>query len=462
MPFQQPLLATDIIDLVGDGVISTDSSGRIILSNRAAQSMFGYGSDELLGRDIGDLLPSRFRDDHARHVREFGQESSQDRRPMAHRRAVSGLRKNGEEFPAEATLSRQQMGSRTVMTVVVRDISDRRALEQEAKRREVALEASERRLRLALKSVGMGTWDWNLQADTVSWDEAQARLWGMPGAAVVSPREASERVYVSDRAEFIRSRDAALQKGHWEHEFRLVAPDGSIRWLAIAGDVLRDIPGEPARMIGVTFDISDRREAEEHRQLLTAEMRHRLQNLMSVLQAIVNLSGEQEGSVESYRRSLLGRLRAVAESQRLLFDDQVEDSLSELLTSELAQYENADGSNILLHGPPVRVPHHLAVSLALAVHELATNAAKYGALTLPTGKVEVVWELLSAGSDARLNLTWRERGGPQVSPPTRRGFGASVLERTLGKQPGASVRMDYKPTGLCCAVSLPLGSPSGG
>jgi PAS domain S-box-containing protein len=349
------------------------------------------------------------------------------------------------------------MGTRTVLTVVVRDISERRAIEEEAERRGQALEASERRLRLALQSARMGTWEWDPRSDLLSWDEAQARLWGTPGTSALRMEQAIDRVFEADRAQFGSSLEEALRRGHWEHEFRILLSDGAVRWLGGAGDVLRDPDGKPERLIGVTFDISERRESEEQRQFLTAEMRHRLQNMMSVVQAIVQLSGRGEGEVENYRRSLLERLQSVAQTQRLLMEEKsAAGSLTELLRSELAAYKNADGSNVILEGPPVHVPHDLAAPFGLAVHELATNAAKYGALTVPSGRIEVRWSVMISGGQERLALDWREHGGPEVRTPVRRGFGAKVLERTLGRKAGASVRIDYNPSGLHCAIELPL------
>ena len=154
---------SDILALIGDGVVSTDGSGRILLFNRAAEEIFGYEADEILGETVEILLPRRFRARHVSDVKAFEADSEATRRIMGHRREVLGQRKNGEEFPVEATLSRHVLSGNTTLTVVIRDVSERRHLEQQLETRNRELAANESRLRLALEGGRMGTWEWDLQ-----------------------------------------------------------------------------------------------------------------------------------------------------------------------------------------------------------------------------------------------------------------------------------------------------------
>ena len=212
-------------------------------------------------------------------------------------------------------------------------------------------------------------------------------------------------------------------------------------------------------MIGVNFDISERRRAEDQRQLLMSEMQHRLRNLLTVVNAVAQVSDRSE-NVELYREALLARLNAIQGAQRLLLDaPSGAPTLSDLLVPELAPYSNKDASNIVLEGPLVAIPTVLGIPLGLAVHELATNAAKYGALSVPSGKLEVSWAVSAQENGQKLSLRWREHGGPPVQPPRRRGFGTTLLQRSLGRMEGASVGLDSAPEGLRCLIELPLLSP---
>lgn len=454
---QLNLPVADVLALIGDGVISTDSGGRILVFNRAAEEMFGYTAEEITGEAVEVLLPHAVRDAHAEHVRAFGAAVAPLSRTMGERRPVMGRRKNGEEFPLEATLSRHRLGGEMVLTVALRDITERRALEDEAARRGRALEASEQRLRLALQSGSVGTWDWHIVPDLIIWDEAQAQLYGLTEPAAVTRAAALQRVHPEDREEFDASLQRALRQRHWAHEFRIRLPDGDVRWLAGTGLVIRDADGEPDHMIGLTFDVSARRRTEEERQLLMSEMGHRLQNLLTVVNAVVRLSGQAETSVEAYRRSLLSRLGAIAQTQRLLTGGVgAEATVKDLLCSELHPYTNSDASNVVLDGPAVVLPPAASLSLGLALHELTTNAAKHGALSVPTGRVEVSWGIVGDHPVRRLSILWREVDGPRVRAPTRQGFGSKLLERALSPGSGSGLRLDYLPEGLRCSIEVRL------
>ena len=211
-------------------------------------------------------------------------------------------------------------------------------------------------------------------------------------------------------------------------------------------------------MIGVNFDISERRRAEDQRQLLMSEMQHRLRNLLTVVNAVVQLSDRSE-NVELYREALLARLNAIQGTQRLLLDaPSGAPTLSDLLVPELAPYSNKDASNIVLEGPLVAIPTVLGIPLGLAVHELATNAAKYGALSVPSGKLEVSWAVSAQENGQKLSPVAgaRRSTGPAASQtqfrndiaPTDLGphggrigrfglctRGAAVLDRAAASQP---------------------------
>jgi PAS domain S-box-containing protein len=216
--------------------------------------------------------------------------------------------------------------------------------------------------------------------------------------------------------------------------------------------------GEFLGMIGVNIDITEReeaeaarREAESHRELLIAELNHRVKNTLSVVQAIAHQTFK--GTSEDAQAAFRGRLSSLARSHNLLTEfNWGHVSLQELAAGSL-QDENE--SRVSLGGPAVPLNPRQAVAIGLALHELFTNALKYGALTQPEGKVTLEWKWTDE-SQSRLEIQWREQGGPPVSPPTRSGFGSVLLERSLKGDLNADVSLDFQPSGLVCTIRAPL------
>ena len=450
---------SDILALIGDGVISTDESGKILLFNRAAEDIFGRGADEVLGKTVEVLIPGRFHHGHAFELTGFADGSEPAQRVMGHRRKVLGLHKDGHEFPVEATVSRRRLSTRTILTVVVRDISERRRFEQELDERNRALVASENRLQLALTGARMGTWEWDLGTNILKGDAATRKLWGLRGQGDLSLENVAARVHPDDLPDLKAMLDEVTKggKGEYLRELRINSPDGMIRWVSWKGIVVPGSEGERGTMTGVTFDVTERRELEEQRHLILAELHHRMKNMMALVSSVVNLSARDATSVDAYKLSLQGRLGAIAETQSLLLRSGWNGStLVEQLLAELGPYRNADGTNIILSGPAITFDPPVGLSVGLVLHELATNAVKYGALSVGTGSVEVRWTVDSSTEDHQLMLEWKEAGGPPVLPPTRRGFGTTLVEKLLGRSLGADVVLDYRPEGFLCRITLPL------
>lgn len=455
--------AADLLALVGDGVIATDEAGCILIFSQAAESMFGYEAAEALGRPVEMLMPPEHRDGHAEDVRRFARDAAPRQRLMGRRREVVGLRRDGGTFPIKATLSRREIDGRAVLNVVVRDITDRKRIEAELKTRSEALERSERRLRLALRGGRMGVWEWDPVACELLLDAAARRIWRLPEGLRLTREEAFRRVHPDDlgvlRAAIV---EAERTGADYRCECRIRDHEGGVRWLAEKGSVLPADPEsgvEKPGLLGVVFDVTERRALDKQRDLLAAEIEHRMKNTLGLVNAIVRLSARSAESVDGYRRALQGRLGALADTQRHV--DGGGATLSDMLLSELEPYRAGEGGNVVLDGPVVALPGALATSLRLAVHELATNAAKYGALSRDGGRLAVCWRIDVADGARRLLLDWRESGGPEVAPPRRRGFGSTVIESTLAQSLRGEVELDYDPAGLRCRIALPLQAGSG-
>ncbi|WP_431271926.1 HWE histidine kinase domain-containing protein [Dankookia sp. P2] len=271
------------------------------------------------------------------------------------------------------------------------------------------------------------------------------RLTGLPAGQVIG-RLASE--VIRDLEPFwIETYARVVETGEPAHvEYRVAALD---RWFEVLA-----YRTEPGRFAALFLDVTGRKRAEVRQALLTREVEHRAKNALAVVQSVLRLT--RAGDLPTYVRAVEGRVSALARAQTLLAGDHSEGAeLRTLLAGELAPF--LAGQRVELDGPPVLLPAVAAQPVAMAVHELATNAVKHGALSVPGGRLAVRWDL-AEGRPARLRLRWAEAGGPALAgAPPRRGFGSRVLDGTVRGQLGGTVALDWPATGLVCRLDIPLG-----
>jgi Signal transduction histidine kinase len=211
------------------------------------------------------------------------------------------------------------------------------------------------------------------------------------------------------------------------------------------------------RQYEVEAHLKERQQAHEQQALLIRELHHRVKNTLATVQGLLGATARSAHSVEAFYRSFADRIVALAKTHNLLTEDFWQTAaLSEILKNELGPYNDGVKQRIVLRGSPVELPAVLAVPFGMAVHELTTNAAKYGALSVPGGQVEVTWKVRELETQRRLKIVWRERGGPPVEQPRRKGFGSTLLRRVLTDQCDAIIQIDYEHTGLCCQIDMPL------
>lgn len=204
-------------------------------------------------------------------------------------------------------------------------------------------------------------------------------------------------------------------------------------------------------------DQTARKRAEERQELLIRELHHRVRNTLATVQAIASSSVRSARSMEEFGEAFLGRINALSQTHSLLTDDFWQAaSLRDLLAFQLKPYEDDSQRQVTLEGPPIDLPAGLAVPLSMAIHELTTNAAKHGSLSVEGGHVTVSWNVQDQGGERLLCLEWCERNGPPVTPPTREGFGSRLLERVLSTHANARVNADYRPEGLCFVAEMAL------
>ena len=332
-------------------------------------------------------------------------------------------------------------------------------LEQRVADRTAALEQSTRQLRdseerrnLALAAGKMGSWDWDLANGDCVWDEGQKAIFGVDQESFeVTPANLKRIVHRDDwNTVWQMIRKARQDAGSYQAEFRIRHPDGRVRWLLGTAGASKDLARRISRVGGVTIDITDRKEAEERQSLLAREVDHRAKNALAVVHAIVCLT--RSDSVDQYVTAVEGRIQALARAHSLLSESRWQGAnMAQIIEEELAPYRTSGFDRVKISGRGVSLEPAAAQALALAVHELATNAAKHGALSASSGGIDVAWHL-DAGS---VHLRWSEFSGPQVKRPVGGGFGIRVITSSVESQLGGKVDFDWRIDGLRCAIRMP-------
>jgi PAS domain S-box-containing protein len=248
------------------------------------------------------------------------------------------------------------------------------------------------------------------------------------------------------------------------YEFRMRDAAGQWRWF-LARDVLLscDDAEAPLLVVGNAVDITEQKDAEERMEILAGEMRHRAKNLVSLVEGIGRLSRpKNQPLVDAFIDAYMGRLKALLRTGDIvLSSNQRTAYLQALVETALMPFQNEEEpERITTQGPAVAVSERTAGGLALALHELATNAVKYGALSAPGGKVSVHWTLTPHGTGELFSMVWKETGGPPVSPPQMEGFGGKVIRHSIAHEPNGAIALDYLPDGLRCLFrfEIPFGS----
>lgn len=326
---------------------------------------------------------------------------------------------------------------------IVIDITERREIQDR-------LHASEERLRMAMAAGDLGVWDWDLLSGAIHWSENFGDLLDVPqGNFPTTVDGFLAFVHPSDRQVVQLALERAIAgEAEYNIEFRMNRADGRIRWAASRAIVIRDDVGQPVRMIGIDRDLTAQKASAERQERLIGELDHRVRNMLMLAQSIARIS-IPSGSA---RDKLTDRLFALGNAHGLLRTAEGETAdLSDLITLELSPY-GAD--RISIHGPLLRIHAKAIQDLALAMHELTTNAAKHGALSVKVGRVVVNWSIVDQ-SEPKLILCWAESGGPTVSPPKRSGFGSRLLRDCILAL-GGDVDLSFAPEGLRARLTIPL------
>ncbi|WP_304807926.1 PAS domain-containing protein [Falsiroseomonas sp.] len=447
--------AREVLESLGDMLYALDSQAHIRFASRRALEMWGMRAEEVLGQPFPGLFPAV----HGSLSWQVISAALTDR-VEAHFCARSPLA--GRWF--EVNVHPAEGGG---VTVAARDLEGRRQAEIQRRSAETALRQSEERLRLAQDAGGVGTWEWDVVSGAVHWSASCHRLFGTNPAAGADLDLWRAAIHPADRPRVDAELRQVLTSGAipWSIEFRFHrAGESAVRWMSARGELVRDpATGRALRLRGVALDVTEQRATEERQTLLMRELDHRAKNALAVVQAAVRMTPKDDP--EAFATAVLGRVAALARAHTLLAEGRWDGvALHDLVAGEMAPFLTPEGEGrVTASGPSVMIAPTAAQALAMALHELATNATKHGALSVSEGRIDLSWRLDARGAPGRgdvprqLVLRWLERGGPPVAaPPQRLGFGSRVLEATIAGQLGGRIVLHWRGGGLDCEMRVPL------
>jgi two-component sensor histidine kinase len=321
------------------------------------------------------------------------------------------------------------------------------------------------RLRQALNASGMvGTFDWHVQSDTFYSDARFAQMFSVDSAK--ASKGASLADYIAgvhpedvERITNAVNHTIATQEKYVQ-EYRLLQKNGTIRWVEVRGECLYSEDGKPDRFVGVVVDITDQKNAQERQRLLAREADHRVKNIFANFHSMINLSARSARTPQEMAQTLRGRMDALLRAKDLIRPgimgtehESKQTTVDALVRTVLQPYEDGSTHRITLNGPSVPVGAKAVTGLALALHETATNAVKYGALSQPNGSIQITW----GASDEDFHLNWDETGGPPINvAPQARGFGSILTERSVTGELGGKIEHDWRRSGLRLKLRVPL------
>jgi PAS domain S-box-containing protein len=420
---------------------------RFLRVNAAACKFLGYSEEELLGRTALDVTHPDDRDES----RALGERLAAEESDVfdTEKRYI---RKDGRTVWARVTVNviRDASGRLLRNTAVIQDINARKQAEQD-------LLASKDRLQLALDAARLGSFLYDPRRRVLSGDARAKEIFDFDIAQdEATIEELLKRVHPDDVERFWAVREATLDPVDpkpYANEYRLRRRDGEVRWVESRGHAYFEGAGPERQVVsfvGTVQDITERKEREEKEHLLMREINHRAKNMLSVVDAIAHQTATK--SPEDFIERFSERIQALSANQDLLVRNEWNGvEIKDLVHAQLAHFADLIGSRIAVQGPTLRVRASSAQAIGLALHELATNAGKYGALSTDTGRVDVCWQI----DGGTLTMSWTEREGPPVSAPKRRGFGTIVMETMAARSVDGTVDLDYAPSGLTWRLTCP-------
>jgi PAS domain S-box-containing protein len=440
------------------GIYAVDADFRLVMVADGARKVF-ENVHPLIGRDFADILrviwPEPFASQSIALFRRTLETGEAYHAPST----VERRHDTAEVQSYDWKIERVMLPDRRFGVVChFYDLSERQSYEEK-------LRLSEERLRLAAQAAEFGVYAFDPIERQSEWSRELFAMVGLAPSDKIKQSNIVAAIHPDDRSRFEEIMLRAIEttgSGSYAHEFRIVRPDGEVRWLADKGRA--DFTGEganrhPVKVYGTVIDVTDRKANEQQTLLLMREVNHRSKNILSLVVAIARQTAA--GDAKNFLARFQERILALASSQDLLVNSGWKGAqLKELVHSQLSHFKDLLGNRILVDGPTLTVNAPSAQALGLALHELATNAGKYGALSNDKGKVSISWELTDGRESARrFVISWIETGGPKVKPPARLGFGSTVINKMSKLSLNDTVVFDLAPAGLrwsleCAADSV--------
>jgi PAS domain S-box-containing protein len=446
-------LKGSILDAALDCIVSIDHMSRVIEWNTAAERTFGYPREAALGRDLAELIiPPEYRERHREGMAHY---LATGEGPVLNKRIeLDAVRADGSRLPVELAISPISARDRPRFTAYLRDLTLRR--QAEAAQRE-----GEQRLRLTYEHAFTSIAEVDPRGRFLRVNEQLSIITGysreeLLGRTFLDITHPEEREADLDQFRRQMAGDIAA----YALEKRYIRKDGSTVWVELSASRVDDESGNPLYGIRVVRDITERKRAEEHQRLLINELNHRVKNTLTTVQSIAFQTLRNAPTPENAQMALSSRLIALSKAHDVLTRESWEAAGLHQIVAEAMDPFKAQGENrIQVAGLEVRLPPSMALAIAMALQELATNAVKYGALSNETGKVGLRWSLDKTNNSAYLHLRWEESGGPPVHPPSRRGFGTRLIERSLAGDLHGEAKIEFAATGLVCTITAPVPDP---
>jgi PAS domain S-box-containing protein len=407
-------------------------NGPIEFWNTGAERLYGFASEEAIGHSSHALLQTKFPVEFAELITQ-----------LQNKRYWSGelrhICKDGREVIVE---SRQQLLSDGTVIEVNRDVTERKQIEAD-------LRKTEQWLASIIQSSDDAIVSKNLDGIITSWNKGAERVFGYTAEEAIG--QPIIMVIPHDRWDEERTILTRIRRGERIDHFETVrqGKHGSKIVVSLTISPIKNAEGKIVGASKIARDITEQKRSQEQINTLAREAEHRSKNLLANVQAMVNLS--QADAVKDLKKAIEGRIQALANVHSLFVATRwIGAELSAIAKQELAPYSATGEKRVRIDGPQVLLEPNAAQAIAVILHELATNAVKYGALSEADGQIELIW---SHEADGQLNLRWSETGGPAVKAPTRKGFGGRIMEQMIGQLKGKT-RFDWNSEGLVCEITL--------
>ncbi len=437
-----------IVDSSNDMIIGHSLDGAITSWNDGARKVLGHRAGNVIGKSMALLLPA-----DSPHLSSLLGACAQAEPTELE---MGWLHQNGSVVEVSVTCSpvRNSLGELVAGSLIARGIGERLAADH-------LLQASERRLAQLVDQTTAGVAQVEPNGHFVLVNPAFCEIVGRSADLLYTMRM-QDVTHAEDLGASEYAIDSLLAGGPpCQVEKRYVRPDGSLVWVINSVSLVVGRDGQQRHILAVVQDISERRRAAEHMEMMLGELNHRVKNTLASVQSIAMLTLSNTPTPEAFRTTFLARLQALSMTHNLLARDEWHGAeLRELVLIELAPYQRDDHVRVTLTCDLMHLKPKTALALSMAIHELTTNAVKYGALSVPGGHVTVHCEPRRVGGARRLRIEWREQGGPAVSPPTRRGFGSRLITDGLAYELDGTVSLDFDPAGVICTIEMPIEEPA--